>query len=82
MAEFGKTENTYPYERRRWPRASSLIGIKTLMLFVQPQRLQGTKIKIHIIPLWLCGLVPWWQICNFDAWIEVPGRGSSLKTGV
>jgi len=27
-----------------------LIGIEALMLLVQPQRLQATKIKIHIMP--------------------------------
>ena len=49
--------NVVSYKRRRWPRASSLIGKETLMLFVQPQRRQGTKIKIHIIPLCLRALV-------------------------
>jgi len=44
-------------KRRLWPQASSLIGKETLMLFVQPQRRQGTKIKIHIIPLCLRTLV-------------------------
>jgi hypothetical protein len=38
-----------PDERRRWPRASSLIGKETLMLFVQPQSHQGTKITVKCI---------------------------------
>jgi hypothetical protein len=43
-------------------KTASLIGKETLILFVQPQRLQGTKIEIYIIPLCLRA----WQNCNFE----------------
>ena len=36
-------------ERRRRPRASSLIEKETLMLFFQPQRHQGTKVTVKFI---------------------------------
>jgi hypothetical protein len=38
-------------------KTASLIGKETLMLFVQPQRLQGTKIKTYITPACLCVFV-------------------------